>query len=124
MDNHIVCTTHQGFGLSVLIPIIENDVELLVRTCHQIWAHINPPQTGTIHLVAFMEVEVGCVAGGSDITAVITALDDEFHLLVAIDIGYSTVVQCVAAECLTITVDNSLYRDLPVLMLPWCAGRG
>ena len=46
------------------------------------------------------------------------------HLLVAIDIGYSTVVQRVAAKCLTITVDNSLYRDLPVLVIPWCAGRG
>ena len=40
VDDHIVGTTHQGLGLAVLIPVVENQVKLLIRSCHQVWSHI------------------------------------------------------------------------------------
>ena len=61
MDNHIVGTTHQSLGLTVLIPVVKNDIELLVGTRHQVWSHVNPPQAGTVHLIALVQVEVGLV---------------------------------------------------------------
>ena len=58
MDNHVVCTTHDSLSLTVLIPVIKNEVELLVGTRHKVRTHIYPPQTCTVHLVTLVQVEV------------------------------------------------------------------
>ena len=61
MDNHIIGTTHQSLGLAVLIPVIENQVKLLIRSCHQVGSHIYGPEQRAVHLIALMTVEVGFV---------------------------------------------------------------
>ena len=118
MDNHIVGTTHQGLGLAVLIPVVENDVELFVRTSHQVWSHIDPPQTCAIQLVALVQVEIGLIRSFTNVSAVVSALHHELHLTIAIYIGHGTVVQRVASDGSTITVDYVKHRNLPVLVIP------
>ena len=93
MDNHIVGTTHQGLSLTILIPVIEDEVELLIGTGHHIRPHINPPQTGTVHLVALMQVEVIGVALSTQVTTIVTTLHDKLHLAVAVDIGHRAVIK-------------------------------
>ena len=70
-----------------------------------------------------MTVEVGLIGRLTQIAAVITALHDKLHLSVAIDIGHRTVVQRVARSHIdTITVEHFGNGNLPILVVPWCAG--
>ena len=96
VDNHVVGTAHDGLGLAVLVPVVKNQVELLVRAGHEVGPHVNPPQTGAVHLVALMQVKLRLVAGLTQVAAIVTALDDELHLSVTVDIGHRAVVERIA----------------------------
>ena len=63
VDNHVVGTTHQGLGLAVLVPVVEDEVKLLVGTGHEVRAHVNPPQPRAVHLIALVQVEVVLIGG-------------------------------------------------------------
>ena len=63
VDDHVVGTAHQGLGLAVLVPVVEDEVKLLVGTGHEVGAHVNPPQPRAVHLVALVQVEVVLIGG-------------------------------------------------------------
>ena len=119
MDNHVVGTTHQGLSLAVLVPVVQDEVELLVRTGHQVRTHVNPPQTGAVHLVALVQVEVGGVARCIQVATVVTALDHKFKLSVAVDISHRAIVQAIAAQRGSVAVDNGFDGYFPILVVPW-----
>ena len=119
MDNHIVGTAHQCLGLAVTVPVIEDEVELLVRTCHEVRTHVNPPQARTVHLVTLMQVKVGLIAFGIEISAVVATLHHELHLAITVNVGNGTVVERVAARDIrSVTVDDILHVDVPILVFP------
>ena len=121
MDNHIVGTAHQCLGLAVTVPVIEDEVKLLVRTCHEVRTHVYPPKARAIHLVALMQIEVGGIACSIQVSAVVAALHNKLHLTVAVNVSHRAVVERITTcDICTVTVDDVLHVDVPILVLPRC----
>ena len=43
VDDHVVGTTQDAFGLAVFVPVVGHEVPLLVGACHHVGAEVNPP---------------------------------------------------------------------------------
>ena len=86
MDNHVVGTTHEALRFSIHVPVVADEVPLLVGACHHVRTEVNPPEAFTIEFVALVVVELGRVGGIADVARVV-ALYHEFHHTVAIDIA-------------------------------------
>ena len=118
VDNHVVGTAHQGLGLTVLVPVVEDEVELLVGTGHEVGTHVNPPQPRAVHLIALVQVEVVLIGGREQVARVVAPFHHELHLSVAVNVGHRTVVQRVAIGHDTVASHHGLHGDVPVLVFP------
>ena len=94
MNHHVVGATQQHLGLAVAIPVVGDDVELVAASADHIGTGIYPPEQRTIHLVG-VDAVVGSIAAADIVGGIVhraAALDDDFHLAVAIEVGDLTVI--------------------------------
>ena len=53
VDDGAISSTHHSFGLSILIPVVGNNILFVVLEIRHIRAEVNPPKPLTIKLIAF-----------------------------------------------------------------------
>ena len=118
VDNHVVSTAQENFSLAVHVPVVADDVVLLVRTGNHVRTEVDVPKTLALDVVALKTVEtvlVVCVV--KDCVAV--ALYDELRYAVAVNVGKRHVVEgVVGSNILSVTVDDRLHRNVDVLLAP------
>ena len=94
VNNHVVGSTHQDFGLAVTVPVVAHGIILLVGSRHHVRPEVNPPQTVALDVVA-LDAVVGRVVGHRRAIGTVVALHDELAHAVAIHVGQGNVVDVV-----------------------------
>ena len=110
--------THHDFCLSIHIPVVANDVLLVVLEVTHIRATVHPPEHGTILLQASQHgILLGLHAIDSwsilwielSTLLLIIELHQDFHLAIAIHIGAAGIVRLISSlERLIVLDDNFL----------------
>ena len=129
MDNHVIGTTHQHLGLTIEVPVVAYHIPLFIRPCHHVGTEVYPPQTGAVHLVALVKVEVSGIRRLTQVTLVVVALDDKFGDAITVDIGQGHVVDgiagrrvgtvgCAVADSIAGTVDDGLQHHVEIGFVP------
>ena len=114
MDNHVVGTAQQYFGLSVTIPVVAHSIVLLIRARDHVGPQVDVPQAIAFQVVAFQQIE-GC--SGNRASVNIVTLHDELAHAVAIHISQGDVVDAVVAgDVIPVTVNYVLHGKLNVLL--------
>ena len=100
VNHRAVGSTEHCFGLAVAVPVIGDDVVLVVLEVGHIRAEVNPPKFGTIELVDLDDGIFALIAAGQialcGIVAVVK-LEQNLQLAVAVDIGATGVIGNVGA---------------------------
>ena len=119
VDNHVVGTAEHTLGLAVHVPVVGNEVPLLVRTSHHVRSHVNPPKALARHVDALIVVET--CAAVIDVAGIV-ALDDELCHTVACDIAQRHVVKDISAVAIVhhiaVAVVGGRHLDVDVLLAP------
>ena len=95
VDGGTVGSTHQGLGLSVLVPVVGHDVGLVKLEVTQVRSAVNPPQLLTIQFVHLNDV-ILTVGTTTRITGIgigaVPHLDDQLQFAVAVHISHTGIV--------------------------------
>ena len=120
VDNHVVGSAHQDFGLAVTVPVVAHGIILLVRPRHHVRPEVNPPQTVALDVVA-LDAVVGRVVGHRRAIGTVVALHDELAHAVAVHVGQGNVVDVVVVGNVGApTGVQFLHGKLDVLLAEAC----
>lgn len=95
VDDGTVGSTHDALGTSVLIPVEGSDVDFVALEVDHVWSAVDPPEFVASEVVGLDDVEgleAGSLDGAAGMEVAVDELDDEFHLSVAIEVGYGGIV--------------------------------
>ena len=101
MDNGAVAGTHHHLSLTVLVPVISNDILFVVLKVTHVRTTIDPPQTGAVHLQTFHDAVLLSIDASNFGTilrirlrslAIIIKLHQNLQLTIAIDIGTTGII--------------------------------
>ena len=114
IDNHIVGTAQQDFSLAVAVPVVAHSIVLFVRTAHHVRTKVDIPQSVTLDVVTFQQVEVSSVYRTEIVNI---TFHDKFAHAVAVNIGQCDVVDGVPARnVITIAVGHVFHGKLDILL--------
>ena len=96
MDSSAVSSTHHNFCLAVTIPVVGNDILLIVLEVTHIRSAVYPPQTGAIKLQCLEDAIFALVAflriSCSSFVCVVK-LHQHIELAIAIEVGTASIVR-------------------------------
>ena len=96
MDSSTVSCTHHNFCLTVAIPVVSNDILLIVLEVTHVRSAVYPPQTSTIELQSLEDAIFSLVAFlriSSSSLACVVKLHQHIKLTIAIEVGTASVVR-------------------------------